>query len=205
MKRAKKLGIVLVSAVIVTAFLVVAMGTYLAGNAIVESASLDPFSDSDQYHWDHMPITYNSDSCQGVFDGRMSEDIENALGFIEQRTNNSIRFEKTSENADITYVCDIGGIRTSEGGDGYYTYAKSIPRIYEGSNIYAPGQITIYSSYDCLGKRPTLVIHETLHMFGLDHNVNPSYTGDIMHPFLSSSCNADIIQSDMDYLLDIYG
>ena len=52
------------------------------------------FLKSEEYHWDHMPITYNSDSCKNTFKGKISEDIENSFYFISDRTDNSITFKE---------------------------------------------------------------------------------------------------------------
>ncbi len=168
----------------------------------------DQFPNTNEFHWDHMPITYDIDSCRKTFGGRMMKDIENSFIFISNRTDNVILFEEYSSGieADITFICDIGGIETNNfRGDGtFVTEAEAAIYEYPGTNIFAPSEIYIYATYDCLGERPTLIIHEILHLFNLEHNVNPSYSDDIMHPYLSDNCNRDILEKDVDYLKNVY-
>lgn len=166
----------------------------------------DLFSHTNELHWSHMPITYNYDECITTFNGKMKKDIENALAFISDRTDNAITFKKIdSSEADIIFICDIGGIRKAGRKPGFLTYAEALPYVYKTANVYDKGEIYIYSSYECLGKRPTLIIHEVLHLFGLEHNVNPSYSWDIMHPYERVNCDADILDKDIEYLKEIYG
>lgn len=204
---------VLIVAVIVLA-LAVAFGIYFTNRVDLspiqqepelQQSPIDPFASS-QLHWDHMPLTYNSDSCQGTFEGKISSDIDKALAFIEARTG-VVSFEKTSGKADITYICDIGAVesRRARGQElGFITEAEAVPFTFQ-DNRFAPSQIYIYATYPCLGKdRPVTVIHETLHLLGLDHNVNPSYSDDIMQPYVSQRCDLDMREEDIDYLRDIY-
>ena len=157
-----------------------------------------------------MPITYNLDFCKNIFEGKLANDIENTLKYISDNTENIINFEEVDLNVkpDITYICDIGAIKTKRSrGHGpnslSITQAESEIYTYEGTNFYAPSKIYIYSTYDCLGERPTLIIHETLHLFGLEHK-SPYKIKDIMQPFVSDNCNLKIIDSDINYLKDIY-
>jgi len=174
----------------------------------LESYVEDQFPNTYDFHWDHMPITYNADSCSKTFEGKMMKDIQNSFIFISNRTDNLITFQEYSmeTEADITFICDIGGIETKRNRIdlGWITEAEAIPYEYPGTNIFAPSEIYIYATHECLGERPILIIHEILHLFNLEHNINPSHTGDIMHPYLSDNCDADILEKDIDYLKSIY-
>lgn len=175
----------------------------------LQQSPIDRFATSD-LHWDHMPITYNVDSCADTFEGKLAKDIDKALFFITSRTEGAVSFEKAQEGseADITYICDIGALETKNARgqeSGFITEAEAVPFTYQGTSIYAPSEIYIYATYPCLGKNiPATIVHETLHMLGLKHNTNPSNPGDVMQPYLSQRCDLDIQQKDVDYLREIY-
>lgn len=174
-----------------------------------ENSRVDMFAHTEEYHWDHVPLTYNLDSCKDTFEGKIAIDIEDAFDFISERMENSMTFKKAEEGekADITFICDIGAIKTKRDRGiltGRIIDAEAVSYYGEG-NIFAPGEIYIYSTYECLGDRPTLIIHEILHLLGLEHNTRPSYPNDIMNPYIGENCEADILDKDMNYLMGIYG
>lgn len=169
----------------------------------------DSFDGAEEHHWDHMPITYKYPTCLETFDGRIALDIESAVYYFSKKTDFLITFERIddSRKADIEFVCDIGAVETRRNrahSNGEITEAEAVIN-FETPLIFAPGKIYIYSTYPCIGQRPTMVLHELGHMFDLRHNVRPSYSNDIMHPYVNDNCDADFLDKDVEYLKEIYG
>ena len=66
-----------------------------------EDALEDQYSNVEEPHWGHMPLTYNFDNCT---DKRI-ERVEKAMDYIHEEIN-GISFEKTySEDEDIKFYC----------------------------------------------------------------------------------------------------
>ena len=158
----------------------------------------DSFSDNDKLHWNHMPLSYNyNQECAEHFYGRYPEEIAKALNYITEKTNGSARFVKTEGDADIFYNCDFSNAKKI----GYGETTARANYNYEG-NVYTDATIDIYAAKLCLGKgRPTTLIHETLHLFGLDHSDDVK---DVMYD-KEVNCLSEISQKDIDYLVGIYG
>ena len=73
--------------------------------------------------------------------------------------------------------------------------------IYQGTNLFAPGEVYLIGLDECADTKPIIVIHETLHMLGLKHR---NHIGDIMHPIIRDDCEAEVSKNYLDYLWDIY-
>lgn len=154
-----------------------------------DEESQDNFSEIDELHWNHMPITYSfSESCVGPIVPR----IEWAFQIIENNTNKLVNFNEIENNGDITFICYPEQNKEAVGYDlTEYTFGQSAPNI-DGS-VIKDAEIEFWSVTE--NTRPTscsnfprLEIHEILHAFGFDHILNNTYT--IMHPYGGSSCIA---------------
>jgi len=158
---------------------------------------LDPYSNTTEMHWDHMPLTYSHLNCTEKHTDRTIQ----AMEFLENRTSNILSFKaldlQKSNESDITFVCyEIGNNDLAVG--------EAIPYFYNNTKIYAPSKINIYKPSHCIDRRPTIEIHEILHLFGLKHvEAKDSTWDDIMNPY-ATRCTADISEKDMNYLLEIY-
>lgn len=170
----------------------------------LERPGLEEVDSQIRPYWDHMPLTYRlEDECITRLNGIFEEDILDALNFITQRTDGIIRFERVDDGteADITYIC-------SEKHAGEISIAEARPYLYS-DGTYAPGEVYFYSAYDCMGERSIVMIHETLHMLGLDHN-SKTRDWDVMREFyysqtqLVDSCDRDIIPEDINFLKETY-
>lgn len=174
----------------------------------------DRYNHTLELHWSDMPITYSYDkecefkiiNANGTYpkvrDDETIGQIERGLSFISNRTRGAVVFKKTEENPDITYVCDSSS-RVDYGYDTWQTDGEAQTYTWEGTNIFAPGTVSLIrlGNEECEETRPIIVIHETLHMLGLKHNM---FVGDIMNPYNMKDCKADISKIDLDYLWEIY-
>ncbi|PIN93785.1 hypothetical protein COU54_01560 [Candidatus Pacearchaeota archaeon CG10_big_fil_rev_8_21_14_0_10_31_24] len=158
---------------------------------------LDPYSNTTEMHWDHLPLTYSHLNCTEKQTNRTLQ----AMEFLNNRTSDILAFipldiEKFNKS-DITFVCH-------ETGSNELAIGEAIPHFYNNTLIYAPSQINIYKPSHCIGRRPTIEIHELLHLFGLGHvEAKESTWKDIMNPY-ATRCEADISEKDLTYLLNIY-
>ena len=96
-------------------------------------------------------------------------------------------------------------MKYSEGKE--YTTAQAITETNPESQTYTNGTIYIYSTKLCLGQKPITLIHETLHVLGLDHSAKFGFgegqSNDIMSD-VNTNCYADITQEEIDFLKGIY-
>lgn len=178
----------------------------------------DDYSHTNQTHWSHMPLTYNynkncSDFSKINGTGRFVVKIENGLKYIVNETNGAINFEyKNSSEVDIMFYCDF----TKET-ETYFLYnpyvdfiqsdisAYAEPYYYEESNLFTSSEIHFVRTDSCpADKIPVVVIHEVGHLLGLEHNMNPARTFDIMNPFQQDCNKARFLKSDLEYLWEIY-
>ena len=87
--------IVLIGGVFLSVFLFFPRSDHsLTVAAINRGQDEDFFSSANRLHWDHMPLTYRYDNCADTFDGKIVGDIENALDFISNRTDDKVLFEE---------------------------------------------------------------------------------------------------------------
>ena len=174
--------------------------------------SEDQFPNTSEMHWSHMPLTYTTKNCDSFFRGKYFGDIENALKYIENKTDNVVKFKKFYlGKADITFICEIKNNNlkfsppTNE--TPYKTFINAQAQPYfspANPKLFTKGEVKIYSTKKCLGQKPVVLIHETLHLLDLQHTPNNStHIRDIMHPE-NSNCYADISQKEIDYLKSIY-
>ena len=115
---------------------------------------------------------------------------------------------KSPKNPDIEYICDINNnvLKKVTGDATKFVNAEATLLAYNAfPNIYSHGTVSVYSTKKCLGMKPVVLIHETLHLFGLQHTPNTyEYIADIMHP-QNTNCYANISQEEINFLKSIYG
>lgn len=143
----------------------------------------------DGTRWNHMPLTYDYKGC----DDRKEVMIENAIDYVEEETQ-YIDFKKVRANPDVLFLCS-----SDEGKGAIVGEARSY--IYN-SKIISYGEILLYESYHCEGERPTIEIHEILHIIGLGHS-DASDRDNIMNPYVTD-CDAKISDEDVKYLNNLY-
>jgi predicted Zn-dependent protease len=160
----------------------------------------DKFSNSNETHWNHMPLTYDFYNLSL----EKMDRVEQAMTYISNETNDSISFKRVyAVENNYTIVPDIWFIyvpfRTSETYDSLgYAYVNYTNNIVNYADIY------LYQNYHCINQRPTIEIHEILHALGLQHVENNQSTWkDIMNPY-ASGCDMEITQQELNYLKSIY-
>jgi len=156
------------------------------------------------FFWDHMPITYNyNEECAEWNNGAYPQRIEQALQEITEVTDGLIEFQRVySTKADITYICDKSQYYSSG-----KTIAEAEPWFWEGydetGGIYAESFVYIYDPNGCRD-RPTTLIHETLHLLGIEHP--PKTEENLLNIMFEKnySCDAIIYPETIEYLKFIY-
>jgi len=156
-----------------------------------------------ELHWDHMPLTYFiKESCKTRLNGDLEKGINDALVFISEKTDNFITFEnKSDKEVDIIFNCDTPQFQND-------ILAEALPEISD-KNIITSGEIFIYSADDCLGKRPVTLIHEIMHLLGINHYTKTS-SEDIMRAvfvgkeFGANPCDNELMDRDVSCLKYIY-
>jgi hypothetical protein len=161
----------------------------LSGNE-VRGGIEDLFPDSKSMHWPNMPIKYTIANCT---DYRLNR-IGLALEYISNETE-VISFQESSDY-DIEIIC------INEQKDRGYVAGEAVLNYYVGTRIYAPSQVYIYHSNHCMNRRPTIEIHEVLHVFGLNHSLESEW-GDIMNPY-TTGCEAELSLEDSLHLKETY-
>lgn len=145
----------------------------LWGSVANESLSAgDQFSNSSELHWKHMPITFSITSSCGNY---QSKRIIWGFNVLTNETNNSVRFKKVDDSADISVKCfkevpsEIPNTFT-QGKAQYLNNGNEIESaVINYYNVnpnldYYPGGCIIY---------PDTEVHELLHTFGFEHIENP--------------------------------
>lgn len=151
-------------------------------------------------HWNHLPIRYKLDEyCKTRWNGELGKDIRRGIEYIENET--VVTFIEVDSNEDIFYTCDPELKKTSDSD----TLAEA-ETFLEGNN-YTYGIIYFYKSYNCVGQAPTLWVHETLHLLGLNDKTKSDWL-DIMWGIEDGGKNCNrlyIVEKDKQYLKNIYG
>ena len=162
----------------------------------------DKFYGTTEMHWDHMPIKYKLDEyCKTRWDGNLSKNIKSALAYISNET--PISFVEVESGEDILYTCNPELKKIADTN----TLAEVELTYYVGTNIFQHGTVYFYKSYTCYGKAPTLFVHETMHLFGIEDKTKSDWL-DIMWSVEDIGKNCEqlkIIDEDKKYLEDIYG
>ncbi len=162
--------------------------------------------ESDLYHWNHMPLTYSYSNIEECYPLRINR-TEYALREIERLTNNTVRFVKTSEKADISFICtresNIGlNIETlGEAETEYDDYTKEIKK----STIYLYGGIQavdINTKKDC--SYPDTEMHEILHAMGEEHTIHTKSVMNVLQQSCLQEINLDVDRVIFDRLKKIY-
>lgn len=135
---------------------------------------------------------------------------EYAFDYIEDISDNQIKFRANSNNPDLNYICLL-----NLGYDNYYEtisgetwevteqiYGEALVESYGKGNV--KGTIYRYTSDDCRQLiKPVTEIHEILHVLGLEHakEYNPN---NIMNSY-PINCDASIFIDDLIFLANTYG
>ncbi|MCR4284801.1 MAG: hypothetical protein NUV97_02015 [archaeon] len=166
-------------------------------NNFVDEGSIALRFNTSEPHWDHMPLTYNWNEECGEWNGNFTNKIRTALQEISNVTEGVITFEKLSLiEPDIMFICDASQ---------YYSKGLIIAEAesFSYGNIFAPSKVYIYGSGECKN-RPTTIIHEVLHLFGIGHTEKTEENlQDIMFE-KKYDCKAYISNETIDYLKGIY-
>ncbi len=163
-----------------------------AGPVSSDAELVDEFPDSEEFHWPHMPLLYSFDNCSDVQLIRLNQ----AMDYIKDKTG-FLSFEESDSNYDILFEC------SSEQMDRGFIAGEAKLNYYVDTNLYAPSSVFIYYSQHCINRRPTIEIHEIMHVFGLGHSEEDDWNN-VMNPY-ATRCEAEISDSDLEYLSGIYG
>lgn len=155
--------------------------------------------ENEEPHWEELPVKYRlADSCKTRWEGKLGKDIHDAIDYIEDET--ILSFVEVESGEDIYYNCNLD--LKGPWNEGVLAEAETT---FEG-NIYTYGQVYFYRTYNCYGEKPTLFIHETLHLFGLPDR-NKSDWLDVMFQSEDDGHNCKrikILDEDKLYLENIY-
>jgi len=138
----------------------------------------DDFSDINELHFSHVPVTYSyAESCIGPIIPR----LEWAFDILENETEQLLSFENINGSADINFVCNsernmeaVGTLITQ------FTYGQSLIEKLSGS-VIEKTTIEFWSVREdtrppsCINF-PSLELHEIIHSFGFDHVENNRYS-----------------------------
>jgi len=181
------LGVVIIVAVVFVFYLI--YGANYTGRATVG------------YRWENIPIGYSwNEECAEWADGNYSDRIVLALQEISNVTNGSITFQKVpSDDSDIMFICNKSQ---------YYSKGEIMAEAklykYTGRLAYAPSKIYIYNPNGCKD-RPVVLIHEILHLFGVEHSPTTEENFENIMFEKHYDCDAYIYPETVDYLKSIYG
>jgi hypothetical protein len=142
--------------------------------------------------FNHNNISYSfSDECQQDTIAKMMD----AFRIISSQTQIITFYE--DEKPDIRISCSEQSIQKSknvfiagEGGPTEFINSTDFPVILQG-------EILLYRKSSC--DRPIVELHELLHVFGFDHNTNPS---SIMYPY--ADCDQTLNSEYTDFLKNLY-
>jgi len=151
---------------------------------------LDYFSNSQQKHWGHMPLTYKFESeCRE----RLKALMISAFNNITNETKGLVYFNETYGNADISIEC-----RDSAPSDMTIADAR-YDTDYEFTNLIVHADINVYGQgFACVTGYPSVEVHEVLHTFGFLHN---PIINSIMDEYSADSSNdCKITRIDKEYV-----
>jgi len=169
-----------------------------------EEEIADEFSNVQELHWTHMPITYSFSEPNSTIGPRDTKNYEcppyqiqrlkDAFNILQNETENKISFEESyNEEGDISIYCYK---LKAEGG--YYIEGEGGYN-YEGDQILN-AEINFYEHLNC-GNWPDVEIHEILHIFGFNHIENKS---SIMTPVASRCDRGYIDEGIIQDLINTY-
>ena len=154
-------------------------GSLIQGNAVLNSVRS---IDSDNLHFDHMPITYafvkDNESQPRPCQSYEQDRVRGAFRILQNSTNNIFCYFRT----DIWFFFGKGG----------YTYT---------GNVINQGTLQLFTNRNC-GTWPDVEIHELLHVLGFQHKKDE---WSIMNP-IQVRCDLGKIDDDIvANLTRIYG
>lgn len=138
------------------------------------------YSRNNNFHWDHMPLTYSFSRLENNCSEKQIFRVKYAFDIIKNLTKEKIIFKEilSFENSDIKIYCkgiDLGFDEKIREGETKYNVRNSRIR---------NAEINLFENLNC-GDWPDVEIHETLHLFGYEHLNN---TESIMNPY-SEKCD----------------
>jgi len=165
----------------------------------------DPFSETDELHWNHMPLTYgiiNESDCYPIRVERIKKAIQEVGRLTEYKV--QLLSVKNDETPDISFVCIKDSNYDAVGDVVYETFGEALTEYYPYTNVISNASVFVYGgvSTDCMDY-PTIELHEILHTLGEDHS---KHLSSIMYK-IENNCNKLNIKVDQpifDKLIEIY-
>jgi hypothetical protein len=160
-------------------------------NPISQNQVVDKYSKSKEMHWPNLPLKFQFQNCTDYQTNRLNVAMEYISAKIK-----AISFQSSNDSFDLVFVC------SQEQKDRGFVAGEAELNYYVGTSLFAPSKVYIYHAQHCVGRRPTIEIHELMHVFGVNHS-SLSDWNDLMNPY-TTRCEADISLDTVDYLDSVY-
>ena len=161
-----------------------------------EEQITDEFSNIQELHWMHMPLTYSfaesnrnigpRDTFNYKCPDYQIQRLKDAFNMLQNETNSKILFEEVyDEEGEIIVYC-----YKLKADEGYYVEGEG--GYISQDNLILNAELDFYDHLNC-GTWPDVEIHEILHLFGYGHIENKS---SIMTP-IASRCDRGYIDEEI--------